>query len=139
MLGETVAVVAALVWLYVAIIGTVRPNDLPLHIISWVPLRRDTVGIGCFGLSAAACLVSGLLRGRSVSRVVLGTVFGYSTVIAIYLMVGTVTHPETLTMALTHLANWPTERMTLVLAFATSICSFVLLRTSTHTSRTGIR
>jgi hypothetical protein len=138
-LAETVALLAALLWLYVAIIGTVRPDDLPLRIISWIPLRRDTVGIGCFGLSATAYLVSGLTGSRPISRVLLGTVFPYSTVIAVYLMVGTVTHPETLTMALTHLADWPTERFTLLLAVAASIGSFILLRTSTHMRKSGFQ
>jgi hypothetical protein len=160
---DTAVVFGALGWLYVAIIGVVRPNDLPFWIVSWIPVRRDTVGIICFGLSATAYFLGGALepsreagmpnlvlpvygdgdrnatqaRGRScaVARASLRTLFIYSTMTVIFLMVQTVTHPETLAMPLTHLLNWPTERSAVVLALLCSIASFILLRTSRHMSK----
>ncbi|MDT5312923.1 MAG: hypothetical protein QOE74_1943 [Mycobacterium sp.] len=137
-LAETAALVAALGWLYAAIFGVIRPNELTTHIVSWIPLRRDTFGILCFGLSATAYLSRGLLApDRAVPTVVLRTLFGYSTVIVVYLMMGTVTHPETLAMSLTHLVDWPTERFTLWLAVVCSVSSFVLIRAATYRSKHG--
>lgn len=158
---DTAVVFGALGWLYVAIFGVVRPNDLPLWIVSSIPVRRDTAGIIFFGLSAAAYFLGGALkttgkagipnlvlpvygdrratqahrRRRTVARASLRTLFVYSTMTVIYLMVQTVTHPETLAMALTHFLTWPTERSAVVLALLCSIASFILLRTSTHMSK----
>lgn len=160
---DAVVVFGALGWLYVAIIGVVRPNDLPSWIASWIPMRRDTTGIVCFGLSAVAYFLRGMFRPSSEARMPnlrwqaggggdqratqtrglsrtgakasLRTLFVYSTMTLIYLMVQTVTHPETMAMALTHLLSWPTERSVLLLALLCSISSFILLRASTHMSK----
>jgi hypothetical protein len=145
-LMDTAVVFGLLAWLYVATIGIVRPNDLPLRIVSSIPVRRDTTGIFCIGLSAVAYFFREALqptgkagmpnsRSRTIARASLRTLFVYSTMVAIYLMVQTVTHPETLTMQLTHLLNWPTERPALVVALLCSITSFILLRTSTYMSK----
>jgi hypothetical protein len=157
---DTAAVFGALGWLYVAVIGIARPNDLPLRIVSSVPVRRDTAGIVFFGLSAAAYFFGGALkpaeqaemsdsalpvggeqratpaggRSRTIATAFLRTLFVYSTALAIYLMVQTVTNPGTLAVALTHLLTWPTERAALVLALICSVASFILLRTSTRMS-----
>jgi hypothetical protein len=156
---DTVVVFGALGWLYAAIIGVVRPGDLSSRIGPWIPVRHDTAGIICFGLSAVAYFVGGMFRPprearmpnvpwrvhggdgdqtrglrHTVGRASLRTLFVYSTMILIYLMVQTVTYPATMPMALTHLLRWPTERSVLVVALLCSISSFILLRASTHAS-----
>lgn len=68
-----------------------------------------------------------LSRGK-VAGASVRTLFVYSTVIAIYLMVNSITHPETMAKPLTHVLPWPTEGSALVFALLCSGSSFFLLR-----------
>jgi hypothetical protein len=54
---------------------------------------------------------------------------------AIYLMVNSITHPETMTMPITHVVDWPTEGSVLAFALLCSVSSYFLLRVSAHLSK----
>jgi uncharacterized RDD family membrane protein YckC len=62
---DTAVIFGALGWLYVAVIATLHPDDLSIPIGSWIPVRRDTLGIICFGASAVAYFI-GELRKPSI-------------------------------------------------------------------------
>ena len=51
---DTAVIFGALGWLYVAAVAVFNPAQLPNAIVSWIPIRRDTLGMVCFGLSAVA-------------------------------------------------------------------------------------
>jgi hypothetical protein len=76
------------------------------------------------------------LSRRTVAKALLRTVFAYCTMMAIYLMVNSITHPNTMTMPLTHVLNWPTEGSVLAFALFCSVSSFFFLRVSAHISKT---
>lgn len=67
-------------------------------------------------------------------RALLRTVAVYGLIVWAYLAVNSLTHPETMSMPLTHLLSWPTEGLTATLAFAASALAFLLLRVRTHRS-----
>lgn len=54
---DTAVVFFALGWLYVAVVAVFYPDELSNAIVSWMPIRRDTLGIVCFGLSAVAYFI----------------------------------------------------------------------------------
>ncbi len=56
-LVDTVVVFGALGWLYGALVAVFNPDDLSDPIVSWLPIRRDTLAVICFGLSAPAYLL----------------------------------------------------------------------------------
>jgi hypothetical protein len=74
-----------------------------------------------------------LSRDR-IARASLRTVFAYSTMMAIYLMVNSITHPMTLGMPVTHVISWPTEETVLVFAQLCSVLSFFVLRVLVYAS-----
>ena len=59
---DTAVVYGALGWLYVVVIAVFYPGGLSIPIVSWIPMRRDTLGIVCFGLSAVAYFLRGIRK-----------------------------------------------------------------------------
>jgi hypothetical protein len=59
---DTAVIFGALGWLYVAAVAIVNPDELSSAIVSWIPIRRDTLGMVCFGLSAVAYFVHGVRK-----------------------------------------------------------------------------
>jgi hypothetical protein len=114
--GMAEAAVAVLLscWLYVAVIAAFWPARLSSHVATVIPLRWDTLGIVCFVTSACIHLGAGLVRHRGTA--LLSTAFLYSTLMVIYLLTNLIIHPRTMTKPLTHLAAWPSEGQTLLLA-----------------------
>lgn len=101
-------------WIVVAVIAAFDPAGLQMYVASFIPVRRDTLGIVCFALSASLFLVSAVLRRRSYPLLRTVRVFAGATVV--YLLTNALTHPETMRMPLTHLVSWPSELATLILA-----------------------
>lgn len=108
---RTVALYAFFVWVYVAAVAVIHPNDLPTPIVFGI--RHDTLGAASLAVSVAAFLTS-LLSGPRLSRVgyvsvLLRTGALYATAGWIYIAANSISHPATLHLRLTHFAPWPTE------------------------------
>lgn len=136
---DTVALFGAAGWAFVAVIAVFTPEGLPAPLFEGLPLRRDTFGIACFAMSAAAFVVRETRRGgtgRATPCYVaaLTTIFWYSSAVAVYLLGNSVSHPQTMSMPLTHLLGWPTEGAVLRLAVLASLGSFFLLRLYAHSA-----
>jgi hypothetical protein len=142
---DTAVVFGALGWLYVAVVAVVYPGELSFPIVVGIPIRRDTLAIICFGVSAVAYFLREIRKQssgsrdafsrRTVARASLRTIFVYSTMTAIYLMANSITHPKTMTMPLTHVVDWPTEGTVFAFASFCSVLSFFFLRVSVHVPR----
>jgi hypothetical protein len=131
---DTLALFGAAGWLYVAIIAVFRPAQLSQPFAEAVPVRIDTLGIVCFGLSAVAYLAREI-RTQLGWSAVFRTVFVYSAATAIYLTANSVSHPRTMAMPLTHLLDWPSERAALICALVASISSFYVLQVTMRLRR----
>lgn len=59
---DTAVVYGALGWWYVAVIAMLCPSELALSIVSWVPIRQDTLGIMSFGVSGVGYFIRELRR-----------------------------------------------------------------------------
>ncbi|MGH6654364.1 MAG: hypothetical protein ACRDVE_04060 [Actinocrinis sp.] len=145
-LAETVAVYGLIGWLYVAAVAAARPQDLAVPIVAIVPLRRDTFGALCFGLSAASAfalqlgpgpLWTRVLRRRGPLDAVLRTVCGYALLAWVYLCVNSLTHPYTIPRRLVHFAASPAEGTVADLGFAASAVCLFALRLRGRVSRGG--
>ncbi|MFZ0832472.1 MAG: hypothetical protein WAM92_05195 [Mycobacterium sp.] len=146
-LVDCAAVFGALGWVYGAATAVVSPDRLSVWVMSWVPIRIDTLAVVGFCVSAVAYVVREIAtsagkcaRWWNSSRhaavtTFLRTTFIYSTLVAIYLMANTIAHPETMAMPLTHYLAWPTEGFTLGLALICSVASFFLLRVRAYSSK----
>jgi hypothetical protein len=77
------------------------------------------------------------LSRHRIARASLQTVFAYSTMMAIYLMVNSITHPKTLGMPLTHVLSWPTEGTVLAVALLCSVSSFFAIRVLAYVRNPG--
>jgi hypothetical protein len=124
---ETVALLGALVWGYVAVVAMVYPDRLPVPLVSWIPLRRDALATLAFAVSVIAFFTS--QRRRTTLPVVWGrTLFTYSAMVSVYLMGNSITHPATMDLPLTHLVSWPLERTVLCGSLVCLVLSFFVLR-----------
>lgn len=140
----TAVVFGALGWVCVAIIAVFTPTGLPLPLIEGISLRRDTFGIISFGVSAVAHFFrevqwnhggDGRISLHVVARGALTTVFMYAGATAIYLMANSITHPHTMSLPLTHLLDWPTEKTVLTCAVVAVLTSFFLLRMTAYSAK----
>ena len=144
---DTACVFGAFAWLYVAVIAVFTPAELSLPILAGIPIRRDTAAVICFGGSAVAYFVRAISKQssasgdvslrRTISRALLMTVFVYSTMVVIYLMASSITHPHTMTLPLIHLLDWPREGAVLAFALSCSVLSFFFLRVSAYVSKSS--
>jgi hypothetical protein len=124
---ETVALLGALLWGYVAVVAMVYPDRLPVPLVSWIPLRRDALATLAFAVSVIAFFTS--QRRRTTLPVVWGrTLFTYSAMVSVYLMGNSITHPATMDLPLTHLVSWPLERTVLCGSLVCLVLSFFVLR-----------
>lgn len=132
---ETVAFIGAFVWVYVAVIAMIHPERLMLPLVSWLPIRRDTLAFVCFALSVIAYFVRECRRSDMAALAAVRTLFPYSTAVVVYLLGNSITHPATMDLPLSHMLGWPTERTTLLLALGCSVSSFFILRARAYISR----
>jgi hypothetical protein len=116
-------------WIYVAAFAAFNPEKLSEFIVGFIPIRRDTFGVVCFSASAVLFVLSAVWHGRTYPLVRAGRFFGGAAMV--YLLVNTVSHPETLGMPLTHFAPWPTELVTLIIASAGFVTSHLRLTRNT--------
>ena len=63
---EMLALYGIMGWLYVAVLATVRPDDLAHALTRWLPVRCDTFGTLCFGVSALAYLLLNVRTGKGI-------------------------------------------------------------------------
>jgi hypothetical protein len=63
---EMLALYGIMGWLYVAVMATVRPQDLTHTLTHWLPVRCDTFGTLCFAISALAYLLLNVRTGRGI-------------------------------------------------------------------------
>jgi hypothetical protein len=124
---ETLALVGALVWAYVAVVAMVYPERLNVPLASWLPLRRDALATLAFAVSVTAFVV-GQLRRSAARLAVVRTLFVYSAMVSAYLMGNSITHPATMNLPLTHLVSWPLERTVLSGSLICLVASFFALR-----------
>ena len=146
---DTAVVFGILGWLYVAVIAVLYPDELSFPIVVGIPIRRDTFGTFCFGVSAVAYFVRAIrqqsgasddaIYRRTVSRALSSTTFVYSTTVVIYLLANSITHPETMTLPFSHFLGWPTEGAVLVFALFCSVLSFFFLQLSKYCTKTPRR
>lgn len=124
-------------WLYIAAWAAVRPEGLSGQLSHWLPLRRDTFGVACFGASALAYFIlesspqplwrRGTRRYGPIGAG-LRTLVWYPLLAWAYLSVNSLTHPWTFDQPLTHFATVPSESTTAVLCFAVSAVALLALR-----------
>jgi hypothetical protein len=138
---DTAVAFGLLGWLYAAVIAVFDPDSLSLILLSWLPIRRDTLGVFCFALSGCAYFFRQLshpsaamtdVSDGSAEVAVLRTIFSYSSLLLLYLMANSITHPATMHLPLTHFLRFPTEGQVLVAALFCSVASFFILRTRSH-------
>ena len=103
----------------------------------WLPLRRDTFGLACFGTSALAFFLLHLgppapwrprTRRSGAIDAGLRTLVCYPLLVWVYLGVNSLTHPRTIDQPLTHFTGFPTESTTAVLCFVVSAAALLALR-----------
>jgi len=104
-------------WMYVALVGIIMPQYLPLRFDGSLPIRTDTSGEAAF--AASTCLLAlttvfgrGLLLSRGSVRVfwsVARSLALHATAGWAYISANSISHPGTLHLPLTHFASWPTE------------------------------
>jgi hypothetical protein len=128
---ETVALLGALIWTYVAVVAMIYPERLNVPLVSWLPVRRDALATLAFAVSVSAFFVSQCRRfamplasGR--------TLLVYSAMVSIYLMGNSITHPATMDLPLTHLVSFPLERTVLCGSLICLVASFFAVRVLTH-------
>lgn len=141
--AETVTVYGLLGWLYVAACAAARPHDLHLPVSAIVPLRRDTFGALCFGLSAACAFALQLgrapfrtptARRRTPLDAALRTTAVYALLGWAYVCVNSLTHPYTISRQLVHFSASPAEGTAADLGFTASAACFLALRLRGHAS-----
>jgi hypothetical protein len=124
---ETIALIGALVWAYVAVVAMIYPERLNVPLASWLPIRRDALATLAFAASVTAFVVS--QSRRSAMPLALGrALFVYSAMVSGYLMGNSITHPATMDLPLTHLVSWPLERTVLSGSLICLVASFFALR-----------
>jgi hypothetical protein len=138
---------SALVALGVLAMGSFRPAELPTPYwgrIDW--LRTDTFGVFCFIVAVVSLTFGEFLRlsrrvrrRESISSVTPNTrtVFLVATcrslvaagsLLIAYLSINAITHPQTLTLPVTHLLSWPTEGTLRVMTLVATACAAALAR-----------
>ncbi len=128
-LSLTFFIFGLLGWVYIAGSAVLRPDNLdePLtHFLPW--LRADTSGAACFVLFLLAFFVWNILRDenrrmrslRSLSLTL--AVLGFSG--WVYIAGNAISHPETLSLPLTHFLDFPREDTFGAACFAISFISF---------------
>ena len=100
-------------WTITAAVAARAPDSLSEPLLPKLSVRTDTLGILAFGCSAATYLLHRLWSGdQGLGAAVLHLVRLYCGALAVYVFAMAVAHPATLAMRLTHLAPFPTERVT---------------------------
>lgn len=139
---------AGLASLSVFLVGSFRPQDLPMPYwadMKW--LRTDTFGFGCFIVASFSFCMSEYLRLSRIAgphdqqldtrppstlhTLVLAaarTLVVAGTTLVVYLSVDSVTHPYTLLIQATHLLSFPTEGTLRVVGLIVVACALAIAR-----------
>ena len=154
-LATGLAFTALLCWGSTALVGSFRPQGLPVAYWAAAPwLRTDTLGIVAFAIAAVCLPVSEYLRlsRRAAIRnagtrcaagerpeqphdpavLVLQAVAGAVAILTVllvgYLSVNAITHPATLLIHATHVLPWPSEGTLRVVALLLALGAVSVLR-----------
>jgi hypothetical protein len=124
--ANVVVIASVFCWIYVAAVAAFAPARLASHVAEFIPVRWDTFGIASFLVAGSTHLAAGLVRHRD--RALANTTFLCSTLVVLYLATNLITHPHTMKKPLTHVAPWPSEAQTLILACLLSCLAFIALQ-----------
>lgn len=120
-------------WAVIAVEAAVAPNSLPRPVWSGLGLRRDTLGFSAFIAAGVAYALRQLLEADSADNrrlpvALLRTTRLFGALVAGYITLMAFSHPHTLSMQMTHLMPYPSERVGGLIGGGAAVLAHLALR-----------